>query len=103
MITYGTSGDSKDKYLRIGDSTAIESMYRFCRAVVNIFGPHYLREPNEEDSSPIMAQNEARGFRRMLEASLHALVLKELPICLARYLERSQRILQCGARSRGQL
>jgi hypothetical protein len=47
MIAYRTSEDAKDEYLRIGDSTAIDSMYRFCRAVVAVFGPHYLREPNE--------------------------------------------------------
>jgi hypothetical protein len=38
----GTPGDAKDKYLRIGNSTSIESMYSFCRALVAVFGPYYL-------------------------------------------------------------
>jgi hypothetical protein len=29
MIAYETSGDAKDEYLCIGDSTTIESMYMF--------------------------------------------------------------------------
>jgi hypothetical protein len=42
MLAYGTPKDAKDKYLRIGDYTVIESMYRLCRAIVVVLGPHYL-------------------------------------------------------------
>jgi hypothetical protein len=47
MIQYGTLGDAKDEYLSIGESTTIEPIYRFCRVVVAVFGPYYLRGPNE--------------------------------------------------------
>jgi hypothetical protein len=66
MIAYGTPGDVKDEYLRIGDSTAIESMYTYCKAVVAVFRSHYLRAPNEEETARIMAQNESSGFPKML-------------------------------------
>jgi hypothetical protein len=66
MIAYGTPTNAKDECLSIGDSTAIESMYKFCRAVVAVFWPPYLRGPDDEETARIMVQNEARGFPRML-------------------------------------
>ena len=71
-LTYGAAADTQDDYLRIVESTYIKTVYRFCRAVVTVFGPTYLRAPNEGDIAWIMAQNEARGFRSLgcLEASI---------------------------------
>jgi hypothetical protein len=44
------------------ESTTMECMYRFCRAVVLMFGPDNMRTLNEEDTVRILAQNEERGF-----------------------------------------
>ncbi|KAL5745466.1 hypothetical protein ACOSP7_026612 [Xanthoceras sorbifolium] len=49
MLAYGVPADSTDEYIKIGESTAIESMKRFCRAVVEVFGERYLRSPNAYD------------------------------------------------------
>ena len=42
-----------------------ESLIQFATAVVDIFGPEYLRAPNEEDVARILAVNKARGFLGM--------------------------------------
>ena len=49
ILVYGTPTDSVDEYIRIGESTTIESLRRFVKAVIAIFGDHYLRSPNNND------------------------------------------------------
>jgi hypothetical protein len=68
MLEYGVAGDLIDEHLRMGESACLEAMYRFCRGIVQVFGEHYLRGPNEEDTNRLMATNSARGFPGMPES-----------------------------------
>jgi len=42
MLTYGVPADATDEYIRIGESTALESLHRFVVTVVEIFEEEYL-------------------------------------------------------------
>ena len=66
MTAYGVAADATDDYVRIGESTALESLRRFVVAVVQVFGPEYMRLPNEQDTARLLAIGESRGFSRML-------------------------------------
>ncbi|XP_066308259.1 protein ALP1-like [Miscanthus floridulus] len=66
MLTYGVPADATDEYVRIGESTALESLRRFVAAVVEIFGDEYLRYPNEADTARLLALGEQQGFPGML-------------------------------------
>ena len=66
VIAYGVPADYADEYLRIGEDSTIESVRRFVKVIVRVFGPEYLRAPNEDDTKKLMAANERRGWPGML-------------------------------------
>ena len=66
MLAYGVAADAVDDYVRIDESTAIESLKRFVRAVVAIFSNEYLRSPNNDDIARLLAMGTNRGFPGML-------------------------------------
>ncbi|XP_028120778.1 uncharacterized protein LOC114318121 [Camellia sinensis] len=65
MLAYGVA-DSVDDYVRIGESTAMESLKHFVKAVVAMFSETYLRSPNNDDISRLLAMGSDRGFPGML-------------------------------------
>ena len=66
MLAYGIPGDLVDEYVRMSESTCLLSLYTFCTAVVEVFGPEYLREPTVADMERLLAINAERGFPGML-------------------------------------
>ena len=66
MLTYGVSADGTDEYVRIGQSTAIESRWKFAIAVINICEDEYLRSPNVADTIRLLTHGEQNGFPGML-------------------------------------
>ncbi|XP_024317148.1 uncharacterized protein LOC106866370 [Brachypodium distachyon] len=66
MLTYGVAADATDEYVRIGKSTALDSMKAFVRPVIEVFGDEYLRSPNDADTARLLAIGESRGFPGML-------------------------------------
>lgn len=66
MLSYGMTVDIVDEYLRMGESTCLESMYRFCQAVIVVFGQYYCRKPTIEDTWRLLSINKSRGFPGMI-------------------------------------
>ncbi|XP_062208920.1 uncharacterized protein LOC133910594 [Phragmites australis] len=62
MLTYGVAADATDDYIRITESTAVESLKRFVKAIVEIFGDEYLRSPNDNDTARLLTIGEQKGF-----------------------------------------
>jgi hypothetical protein len=50
VITYGIPVDYTDEYLQIVEDTTMDSVRRFARMIIKLFGPTYLRAPNDEDT-----------------------------------------------------
>ena len=46
ILAYGCSADQTDEYIKIGRSTAIETLKKFCTTVIGLFEEQYLRSPN---------------------------------------------------------
>ncbi|XP_041016225.1 uncharacterized protein LOC121258750 [Juglans microcarpa x Juglans regia] len=66
MLAYGVTENFMDEYIRIGKSTAIESLKKFSETIVSIFSDEYLRSPNANDIARLLAVGEQRGFPGML-------------------------------------
>ncbi|XP_021308022.1 uncharacterized protein LOC110432274 [Sorghum bicolor] len=66
ILSYGMAADMTDEYVRIGESTALDSVRHFVRAVVELFGDEYLRHPNEADTARLLAMGAKKGFPGML-------------------------------------
>ena len=60
VLAYGVSTDSMDEYMQIGKSTAIESLKKFVKAIIAVFGDEYLRSPNNNDIARLLEINSDR-------------------------------------------
>ncbi|CAK8578759.1 unnamed protein product [Lathyrus sativus] len=66
ILAYGSSADSVDDYVRIGESTTLECLDKFVIGVCIIFGAQYMIRPNNEDSARLLQINATRSFPSML-------------------------------------
>jgi hypothetical protein len=66
VLAYGIPADYTDEYLRIGEDTTTESVRKFAKMVIHLYGDWYLRAPNEQDTKRLMEMNEKRGWPGML-------------------------------------
>ena len=68
MLAYGVAGDEIDEYIKIGGTTTLEYLRRFCKGIMRLFEQVYLRAPTQDDLQRILHVSEMRGFPRMIES-----------------------------------
>ncbi|CAL2254460.1 unnamed protein product [Prunus armeniaca] len=66
MLAYGASADQVDEIARMGKSTALESLVRFCDAVETLYTRDYLRQPTPKDLQRLLQKDKRRGFPGMI-------------------------------------
>lgn len=62
ILAYGKAFDEMDELCEMSENSARESFYSFLDGITDVFGPEYLRHPNEEDLKRILSINAGRGF-----------------------------------------
>ncbi|XP_068331526.1 uncharacterized protein [Pyrus communis] len=58
MLAYGASTDQVDEIARMGKTTVLESLMRFCSAIKTIYTNEYLRKPTPRDMRRILRKGE---------------------------------------------
>ena len=66
MLAYGASADQVDEIARMGKSTTLEVLVRFCQAVETLYIREYLCRPTPRDLQRLLQKAEARGFPGMI-------------------------------------
>ena len=66
MLAYGGAADANNEYIQISKSTSLESLNRFCNAIIHIYKEEYLRYPTKTNLKRLLAFGESRGFLGML-------------------------------------
>ncbi|KAL9422635.1 hypothetical protein AB3S75_034835 [Citrus x aurantiifolia] len=66
MLAYGRPIDASDEYIKIGESTTIESLKRFYHTIVEVFVEQYLRSPNTNDAARLLHVRKECGFSGVL-------------------------------------
>ncbi|KAI5344316.1 hypothetical protein L3X38_012193 [Prunus dulcis] len=66
MLAYGASADQVDEIARIGKSTTLEALVRFCQAVETLYTRDCLHRSTPRDLQRLLQKAEARGFSGMI-------------------------------------
>ena len=65
-LSIGCSSDLLEEMLDISRAVVDESLTKFCSAIIELYGPEYLRKPTEEDVRRIAAKYASLGWPGLL-------------------------------------
>ncbi|XP_076956462.1 uncharacterized protein LOC143631656 [Bidens hawaiensis] len=61
------TADQCDEYIRIGESTALECLHKFCWYIMEVYATKYLRRPTKDDINQLVEEHSTvHGFPGML-------------------------------------
>ncbi|CAL2257513.1 unnamed protein product [Prunus armeniaca] len=66
MLAHGCSSDSIDECCRLGESTTLECLRKFCSVIEVVYSQWYLRSPNLADLCRLLHKASCNGFPSML-------------------------------------
>ncbi|XP_070660488.1 uncharacterized protein [Malus domestica] len=66
MLAYGTSADQVDEIVKMGKSTILKSLMKFCFAIEFIYTKEYLQRPTTIDLQKLLKKSEMRVFPGMI-------------------------------------
>ncbi|GJY01833.1 retrovirus-related pol polyprotein from transposon TNT 1-94 [Tanacetum coccineum] len=67
QLTYDVSASFLDEYMQISERSSCLALDHFCQAVMEIYGPEFLRKPTVTDIEKLYRHHkEKHGFPRML-------------------------------------
>ena len=66
MLAYRASADQVDEIVKMGKSTILESLMRFCISIESIYTKKYLQRPTIMDLQRLLKKSEMRDFRSMI-------------------------------------
>jgi len=49
MLAYGVAADAVDEYIKIGGTTTLECLRRFCKGIIRLYEQVHLRAPTQDD------------------------------------------------------
>ncbi|XP_028091347.1 uncharacterized protein LOC114291684 [Camellia sinensis] len=82
ILSYRVATDAVNDYVRIGESTTIESLQYFCNSIIEIFGPKYLRSPTTTDIARLLAIGETisspQGVKKQQFATTQESIRKDV-------------------------
>ena len=62
MLTSGVYAHELDDKFRLGESTCLENLQRFCQALIALYGDEFLRSPNIMDLHRLLDENNEAGW-----------------------------------------
>ncbi|XP_070669055.1 uncharacterized protein [Malus domestica] len=78
MLAYGASADQVDEIARMGKSTILESLMRFCFVIESIYTIKYLWRLTEMDLQRLLKKGEMRGAQNDLNVLAQSLMFNDV-------------------------
>ena len=80
MLAYGGAANANNKYIQISESTSLESLNRFCEAIIEVYGEEYLQQSQYNQFQMTLVSWGGEGVCSNARLSgLYALGVEKLP------------------------